>query len=217
MKTRRKAAKTADRAAVDLAWLVVLVVVVALEIVLPFINPEAKKAEEKTKTEGAVFFTIEWPRESHSDIDIWVQTPADDPVGYARKNGRNCDLLRDDLGTPGDPGGRNWEFVACRALVPGRWVVNLHWYSASRVREDGTWEQQPEGAPVSPEKVVLAVEMHKPEDDVRIHADDVEVEMRAVGEERTVLVFDLLQQGNRWRVRSTEPPYPLIPLRAKKG
>ena len=97
------------------------------------------KPEEKVEdtgevvTQGEVVVEISWPPHN-IDIDLWVLSAGTSmPVGYSNKGLRNCNLLRDDLGTSPslDPLPINFESVVCRKWELGEWVINLHYYGGS--------------------------------------------------------------------------------------
>jgi hypothetical protein len=52
---------------------------------------------------GNLTFEMQWPVGPPSDLDLWVQPPGDRPIGYSRKTGKSCDLVRDDLGAERPP------------------------------------------------------------------------------------------------------------------
>ena len=70
-----------------------------------------------------------WTSGSISDIDLWVQSPDDLPVGYARSAGKNCDLLRDDLGLGLDSTSHAIELMVCRDPLPGDYLINVMDYN----------------------------------------------------------------------------------------
>jgi hypothetical protein len=78
---------------------------------------------------GNLTVEMQWPAGSESDIDLWVQPPGDRPIGYSRKTGKVCDLIRDDLGATHDLASRAMEMVACRTASPGEYVVNVYAYT----------------------------------------------------------------------------------------
>jgi hypothetical protein len=89
----------------------------------------AKTAPQEPGTEvGNLTVEMQWPMGSKSDIDLWVRPPGDTPVGYSRKTGKFCDLVRDDLGALHDMASRAMEIVACRKAPAGEYVINVHSY-----------------------------------------------------------------------------------------
>lgn len=101
-------------------------VLAMLFIVLPFVNDPGKE-DDGAPPPGAVMVWVYWQTPGNIDTDTWVLAPGEPkPIGYSNKNGKSCNLLRDDLGNP-DPE-RNFETVYCRGIKPGRYWVNLHMY-----------------------------------------------------------------------------------------
>jgi hypothetical protein len=77
---------------------------------------------------GNLTIEMQWPVGSSSDLDLWVQPPGDRPIGYSRKTGKSCDLVRDDLGAGHDEASRAMEVVVCRQAAAGEYIVNVHAY-----------------------------------------------------------------------------------------
>lgn len=74
---------------------------------------------------GVLIIKMEWAPWSDSDIDLWVKEPdATSPVGWSRKSGKDCDLLRDDLGYAVDPFSDNTEYVVCRKAIAGQYIAD---------------------------------------------------------------------------------------------
>ncbi len=84
-----------------------------------------KSPVDKVFPVGTVLISMQWDPASDSDIDLWVQSPADSPpVGYAHPASVNCNLLRDDLGKSGDAESTNSELTVCRRPLAGEWTVD---------------------------------------------------------------------------------------------
>jgi hypothetical protein len=100
-----------------------------LVVVFVSMNPPAKNNPDAVKPPGSLAITVAWP-EGNIDVDTWLKSPDDDkPVGYSRKDGASCALLRDDLGVLNDSAPFNLENAFCRSLPAGEWIINLHGYS----------------------------------------------------------------------------------------
>lgn len=97
-------------------------------LVLPFINPKAKQAEDGDKAPGNVVVEIQWEDGLDADVDLWVLAPGDKPVGYSNKGGDFFNLLRDDLGKVSDVTNLNYEIAYSRGIPAGEYTVNLHMY-----------------------------------------------------------------------------------------
>ena len=104
------------------------------------INPIADNGKIDPVTEFMI--TATWNDESPIDMDMWVRGPgingADrNVIGYMNKDGRYMVLDRDDLGASNDSfllNGevvtvrRNIETVTINAIIPGEYVVNIHFF-----------------------------------------------------------------------------------------
>lgn len=77
---------------------------------------------------GQLYVEMDWKVGSYTDMDVWTQTPEDEPVGYARPAGKNCDLLRDDLGLGQDKTSHAIELLVCRDPIPGSYLINVMAY-----------------------------------------------------------------------------------------
>lgn len=98
-------------------------------VAMQSINPPAKNNPDTLPPPGSLAMIAAWP-EGNYDVDLWVKSPDDKlPVGYSRKDGTVCSLLRDDLGVTNDGSPLNAETTFCRALPAGEYQVNIHGYS----------------------------------------------------------------------------------------
>lgn len=79
---------------------------------------------------GLMTVQLTWDLQSNSDVDLWVKSPGDDPVGFMRMHGRDFDLIRDDLGRKMDSDSRNLEMAVARNVQPGEVVINAMMYSS---------------------------------------------------------------------------------------
>jgi hypothetical protein len=77
---------------------------------------------------GLIMVQLTWDMKDDADVDLWVKSPDDDPVGFLRMHGKHFDLMRDDLGRGGDPDSRNLEIAATRNAPVGEYVVNSMLY-----------------------------------------------------------------------------------------
>lgn len=95
-------------------------------VVLLIILEDHKEEENPDKRPGNFFVDIAWY--STDDVDLWVEGPDGQPVGYSNKQGPYLSLVRDDVGT--NPKGlsvRN-ETVVSQGFQPGWHLINLHGY-----------------------------------------------------------------------------------------
>lgn len=113
----------------DLLMNMLLGLTALVVLVLAQINPAAKNNPDALPPPGNLMILAAWP-EGAIDADLWVKSPDDKlPVGYSRKDGTVCALLRDDLGVTNDNSPINAENVFCRALPAGEYIANVHAYS----------------------------------------------------------------------------------------
>ena len=102
------------------------VVVFALAV---SVNPPTKAATETVPPPGDMMVCIFWT--GNHDVDLWALAPGQ-PIatGYAAKNGKVFDLVRDDLGADNTPNRTECQFA--RGLPDGRYVVDIHGYKVTQ-------------------------------------------------------------------------------------
>lgn len=114
----------------DLMTLALLGFIFMIIVLLPHINPPAKKAAEDITVIENVIVQISWPNEIDADVDLWCQAPGDTPVGYSNLGARVFNLMRDDLGRLyEDPLDVNLEECKGRGIIPGEYTINIHLFS----------------------------------------------------------------------------------------
>ena len=100
------------------------------------IKPEAKREDFDRKAEFIV--VMEWDYERQDDIDLYVQDPSKTIVHFRNARANFMHLDKDDLGKRNDTimvnGVEkivkiNREVVTIRGIVPGEYIVNVHFYS----------------------------------------------------------------------------------------
>ena len=100
------------------------------------IKPEAKREDFDRKAEFIV--VMEWDKERQDDIDLYVQDPSNTIVHFRNARANFMHLDKDDLGKRNDTimvnGVEkvvkiNREVVTIRGIVPGEYIVNVHFYS----------------------------------------------------------------------------------------
>ena len=112
----------------DVIFLALAGFVMFVLLLLPHLNPPARKLLEEAKSPGNLIIEISWQKDLDADVDLWVQAPGHSPVGYSNKGGQIFNLLRDDLGGLGDVTDINYEVAYSRGIISGEYVVNLHLY-----------------------------------------------------------------------------------------
>ena len=127
-------------------------------IAIMFMNPVAKKGIIDPKAEYII--TIGWPDNNPDDIDTWVEDPNGNVIWFRNREAGLIHLDRDDRGIVNDTivingteiqNPLNQEMVTIRGIVPGEYVVNLHYYA--------TETNKPVSATVKVAKVNPALEI----------------------------------------------------------
>lgn len=118
----------ADTVFRDMLFIVLFGFIACVVLLLPFVNPPAEASDKDADPPGNVLIEARWADGLAADVDLWVQGPDGNPVGYSRKSGPLFNLLRDDLGSAGDVGPLNYETSYSRGVLAGEYVVNVHAY-----------------------------------------------------------------------------------------
>ncbi len=148
-------------------------------ILLPHLHPplEAKEAPPP----GNVVVEINWPSRIDADVDLWVEAPGDQPVGYSNKGGRVFNLLRDDLGQFRDLTDVNYEVAYSRGVVEGEYTINLHLYRNKSA--------------ILPVPVTMVASVKRTNAANLKRLTSAKVELAYTGEEVTVIRFSLNKTG----------------------
>ena len=153
-------------------------------IALLAMNPEAKEGKIESKAEFII--TMTWPDDHPDDIDLYVEDPLGNIVWYHVREGGFLVLDRDDRGSANNTltvDGRKLtspfrqETISIRGIVPGEYVVNVHYFLATR------------GGPVP---TVVKVEKINPVVEVVSHDT---LMLNRMGEEKTAVRFKLDTSG----------------------
>ena len=115
----------------DMLFNVVLGLTFMVFIAFALINPTAKTGAVEMKAEFLI--TMNWPDNDPTDMDIYVQDPADNIVWYHSREAGLMHLDHDDRGSARErmvlnghtiQNPLNQEIVTIRGIVPGEYVVN---------------------------------------------------------------------------------------------
>ena len=104
------------------------------------IKPEAKKQDFERKAEFVV--VLEWDHDQPDDIDLYVQDPTGTKVHFRLPITNFMYLDKDDLGYANDivknidgtitKVNINREVVTIRGIIPGEYIINVHYYSSRK-------------------------------------------------------------------------------------
>ena len=212
MATTRHRSYGSQVAFIDLLFNTLVGFVFLFVMAFILINPIAKKSDVEVVAEYIIKIT--WPTDSPDDIDLWMRDPLGNYVGFKSKDVGLMSLNRDDLGTSNDtvydPKGkpikvfRNEEMVTIRGIVPGEYIVNVHWYGkkiASELNGEKNYVPMPiqvQIEKINPYNVVFAKEVF-----INRPGDEITVTRFSVDEEGAVGNFNNLIYGIIGRVRGT--------------
>ena len=153
-------------------------------IAIMFMNPVAKKGIIDPKAEYII--TIAWADNSPDDVDTWVEDPNGNLIWFRNREAGLVHLDRDDRGQVNDTinvngeeiqNPLNQEVVTIRGVVPGEYVVNVHYYA--------TETEQPLAVTVKVSKVNPALEI--------VYYGDTMLEKK--GDEKTAVRFTIDKSG----------------------
>lgn len=153
-------------------------------IAIMFMNPVAKKGIIDPKAEYII--TIAWPDNSPDDVDTWVEDPNGNLIWFRNREAGLVHLDRDDRGQVNDTiningeeiqNPLNQEVITIRGVVPGEYIVNVHYYA--------TETQLPLPVTVKVSKVNPALEI--------VYYGDTLLEKK--GDEKTAVRFVIDKSG----------------------
>lgn len=169
----------------DLVFNTLLGITFLLIITMMFINPENKQGKINPKAEYII--TVSWPDWNPDDIDTWIESPRGDLVWFRNPEAGLMHLDRDDRGMLNDTiivngekvaNPLNQEIVTIRGVIPGEYVVNVHYYASE--------DHKPVPVQVKVEKVNPVLEV--------IYYGEVKLEQQ--GDEKTAVRFKIAADGS---------------------
>ena len=145
------------------------------------IKPEAKKEDFERKAEFVV--VMEWDHDQPDDIDLYVQDPTNSTVHFRLPVTNFMYLDKDDLGFANDivknvdgtitKVNINREVVTIRGIIPGEYIINVHYYSSRKWTGRGTFrntaavvservsvDRHGQGKPTG-KQLTVKIELHK--------------------------------------------------------
>lgn len=106
---------------------------------MAMISANKKSEDQSLKKDVEYFIRIEWQGNHDSDVDMWLQDPTGDVIGYKDKQRNHMYLERDNLGndiTLKDPGHVNEEIISILKGHAGWYTMNLHWFERRSDQEN---------------------------------------------------------------------------------
>lgn len=190
----------------DIVFLMAAGFFILFVVALWYVNPIAKLGKIDNKAEFII--TVTWPDDLDVDIDTWVMDPNGILIWFSSKSPNNSPvhLNRDDLGHSNDTIvidnefvviKQNIEITAIRAILPGEYILNVHFYSNYQK--------------IDYVEVIVKVEKLNPTVK-RIFYTITPIILTTKGQEVTVVRFVVDVDGSVTNV-STGPPVSLIKIR----
>ena len=184
---------------IDMLFNINMLFVLLFFAAILLMNPAAKNKDVEVKSDIMIVMT--WPDADPNDIDLWIKAPPNDIIGYPHKENSYLHLERDDTGassnyiitgdTKVDLGSRR-EVIMFRGKTDGRFVVNVHFYSAKDKTGSVIYDK------ISPVPVHIELIQINPEYKIVAKKD---ITLAAVKQEETAFSF-LIQEGNITQVNT---------------
>ena len=204
MATNRHRSYGSQVAFIDLLFNTLVGFVFLFVMAFILINPIAKKSNVEVVAEFII--KIQWPSDSPDDIDLWMRDPLGNYVGFKSKDVGLMSLSRDDLGTSNDtvfdPQGtpikvfRNEEMVTIRGIIPGEYIVNVHYYNKKvPVKNSAEKEYYPMPVQVQVEKINPYNVVYAREVFLQRKGQEITVVRFTVNEDGSVSDFNTLNYG----------------------
>ena len=199
----------------DVIFLALAGFVAIVILLLPFINPPQKEALEEKIPPGNIIIEMFWDNNINVDIDLWLQGPGDNIVGYSSLGGSLFNLLRDDLGFSNDISEQNYEVAFSRGVVGGEYTVNVMYYAnrysgevaelysgmdsveRSRPHQPAKPKRPLEKIPDPPINVTIVISVKKGLKMKAVQILKKKVELWKVGEEITVFNFTINEEDKK--------------------
>jgi hypothetical protein len=184
----------------DMLFNMLIAFVFCFIVALIAMNPKALKAGD-VAAKAEYILTLSWPDGDPNDIDTWAQNPAGEVVWFRNREAGLMHLDRDDRGAANDTvevdGKRivnpiNQEVLTLRGITPGEYVLNAHYYDASK--SPGAEDKGPPDARSGqPVPLTLTVVKVNPRAEVIFHGQQT---MAKPGDETTLLRFTVRPDGS---------------------
>jgi len=121
----------------DLLFNVLLGFILLFFVSIIYLNPQDEAGKVDIEAEYVV--SVTWADNSPDDIDVWVEDPEGDVAFYKKRETNILHLDRDDRGMLNDrleidgkevANPLNQEVLALRGMLPGEYIVNVHYYES---------------------------------------------------------------------------------------
>ena len=152
----------------------------------------SEKSKKQIESKAEVLIILTWPDFANEDIDMWLLLPTGQTVSFNNKDVGSTHLERDDRGIISDTAyinnvmkviRLNKEVITFRALVPGKYTVNVHYYSKAL---GASYDETNVKTIDPPYKAKVTLAKINPSYEELVNSD---VLIETVGQERTAFSF----------------------------
>jgi len=186
---------------------------------LAFLLIKPVTENKKIDTPAEFMAILEWDDHHNSDIDLWTMAPNGNTVGFSSKEKGVASLERDDLGALSDTHydnetglttyvKTNREVITIRGIVPGEWIVNVHYYASRPLPPNHySGKKTIEVADLKRIPAEVTVRVVKLNPTYKIITEKTII-LTFEGEERTMSRFEIDKSGKV--IGSSEDPMPFV-------
>lgn len=201
-----------DLAFLDMVFNLVLAFAFLFLMSFLLIRPEVPPEKKAVEMKAEFVITMSWPDGSLDDQDLWIRMPDGRNLGYSFKDIGVATLDRDDRGGWGntyvDPVDQltkiqrtRREIITIRAIIPGRYVVNVHTFSARN-----KWDNFETEAPLPYEVEINMIKLNPRVEEVVKR----KIRFEKLNDQHTAFAFIIDPEGRVVEV-DTETEEPFIP------
>ena len=175
----------------DLLILLALLMLTLVVLLIPLIEVQQDTVQtDIEKAAGDMIAEIVWDPDIPADIDLWVEAPGGEQIGYSMPYGKIFNLVRDDLGRDVDFSGLNYEFTFSRGIPDGRYRFSIVYY------DDNDYGNTP---------VDVRVSIRHRQGKLMIDVYQAELTLEYVGQEKGVITFEMRDKKLLPDSKSFEP------------
>lgn len=121
----------------DLLFNILLGFILLFFIAILFLSPS--ESTGKIDIDAEYVITVTWPDNNPDDVDTWIEDPNGAVIWFRNRSSGLVHLDRDDRGMLNDSmtiegkvidNPLNQEVAAIRGVLPGEYIVNVHYYAS---------------------------------------------------------------------------------------
>lgn len=114
---------------IDLLFNIVMRFAMLLIMAILLINPKTTQKPMDVDAQSEYLIELSWTDNSTDDVDLWIESPNKQKVGFNHRDAGHMYLDRDDLGNNNAGIPERRELIYIRKTQSGEYTVNVHLYS----------------------------------------------------------------------------------------